>query len=198
MTGKANDIDFEKAILDPAAVFSSPDKLCDREDLTRAQKIEILRRWTYDASELAVAEEEGMTGGESSHLAKILSLLDSLTGGYDVEHTPPTKQDGVSVSTGKEFMNSVRHTAKGGTNMDSGDASRIEREFHELTGAVDALAMLKEKLELRLEEGRDDCVREVFDNVIALIDSQGIEYQRRLDEKHAQMQIAAPNKSDRC
>ena len=59
------------------------------------QKIEILCRWAYDASELAVAEEEGMTGGETSLLARVLEVLNALTGGYDAEHSPPTKQEGV-------------------------------------------------------------------------------------------------------
>jgi hypothetical protein len=88
-------IDLEKALLDPGAVFSVPEKVRDHELLTRVQKIEILRRWAYDASELSVAEEEGMVGGEPSQLARILAILDALTGGFDVEHSPPTKQEGV-------------------------------------------------------------------------------------------------------
>ena len=95
MIENENEIDLDKAQLDPSSVFSSPEELRDHPGLTREQKIEILRRWAYDASELAVAEEEGMVGGESSHLSQILSVLDSLTGGYDVEHSPPTKQEGV-------------------------------------------------------------------------------------------------------
>ena len=95
MTGSEGELDLEKARLDPGAVFASPEELRDHRGLTREQKVEILRRWAYDASELAVAEEEGMVGGEASQLARILSVLDSLTGGYDVEHSPPTKQEGV-------------------------------------------------------------------------------------------------------
>lgn len=90
-----DEIDLEQARLDPGSVFLSPEELRDHARLTQAQKIEILRRWAYDASELAVAEEEGMMGGESSQLARILSVLDDLTDGYDVEHSPPTKQKGV-------------------------------------------------------------------------------------------------------
>lgn len=86
---------LEKARLDPGSIFTNPEELRDHPGLTREQKIEILRRRAYDASELAVAEEEGMVGGESSHLDQILSVLDLLAGGYDVEHSPPTKQEGV-------------------------------------------------------------------------------------------------------
>lgn len=95
MTENEYEIDIERARLDPGSVFSSPEALRDFRGLTQEQKIELLRRWAYDASELAVAEEEGMSGGEPSHLSRILAALHALTGGYDVEHSPPTKQKGV-------------------------------------------------------------------------------------------------------
>ncbi|MFO7604441.1 MAG: hypothetical protein R6X06_11600 [Gammaproteobacteria bacterium] len=90
-----SDIDLEKARLDPGSVFASPEVLGEHPGLSSAQKIELLRRWAYDASELAVAEEEGMNNGEDTLLARVLSVLNELTGGYDVEHSPPTKQEGV-------------------------------------------------------------------------------------------------------
>jgi hypothetical protein len=95
MTANKDEIDLEKARLDPGSVFADPEALRDHRGLTREQKIELLRRWAYDASELAVAEEEGMAGGEPSQLSRILAVLHALTGGYDVEHSPPTKQKGV-------------------------------------------------------------------------------------------------------
>lgn len=95
MTDRDTEIDLEKARLDPGSVFGSPAALCDHAGLTREQKIELLRRWAYDASELGVAEEEGMGDGETSLTAQILSALDDLTDGYDTEHSPPTKHKGV-------------------------------------------------------------------------------------------------------
>ena len=91
MSNRENELDLEQALLDPGAVFVSPEALRDHAGLTQTQKIELLRRWAYDASELAVAEEEG----EESPLARVLSVLNELTGGFDVEHSPPTKQEGV-------------------------------------------------------------------------------------------------------
>lgn len=91
----AERIDYDKALLDPASVFASPEEVPDRADLTKDQKIEILRRWQYDESEVAVAEEEGMVGGRPLMLRRVLLALDRLTGGVDVEHTGPTKQDGL-------------------------------------------------------------------------------------------------------
>jgi hypothetical protein len=89
------EIDLEKARLDPGGVFGSPEELRDHAELTQAQKIDLLQRCAYDARELAVAEDEGMIGGEPSQLARVLSVLDSLTGGIDVQHSPPTEQKGL-------------------------------------------------------------------------------------------------------
>jgi hypothetical protein len=55
-------VDVEKALLDPGLVFKTPDDVVISNELSREQKITILRRWEYDARELEVAEEEGMKG----------------------------------------------------------------------------------------------------------------------------------------
>lgn len=60
-------IDIEKAKLDPSGVFASPKDVLAENDLTRDQKIDILRRWGYDAKELAVAEEENMPASETNN-----------------------------------------------------------------------------------------------------------------------------------
>lgn len=81
---KADDeIDLEKARLDPGSVFASPEELCASPGLSTEQKIDLLQRWAEDARELEVAEEEGMGGGESSLLSRILTALDSLAGSRD-------------------------------------------------------------------------------------------------------------------
>jgi len=71
-------IDYEQALLDPSTQFSRPEAVLKEVGLTREQKIEILRRWAYDESEISVAEEEGMKGGESSLLQPILIALEQL------------------------------------------------------------------------------------------------------------------------
>ncbi len=91
-------IDCEKAKLDPSAVFENPEGVTKRKDLTKKQKIEILRRWEYDACELEVAEEEGMLSNEPSLLERILAELHSLVGNIDTDHSPPTKQRGITSS----------------------------------------------------------------------------------------------------
>ena len=86
---------LEQALLNPGSAFASPEELLRHEGVSKPQKIEILRRWAYDASENCVALEEGMPGGESDLLRRILLALDQLAGGIDVERVGPTKQHGI-------------------------------------------------------------------------------------------------------
>jgi len=87
-------VDLDKALLDPAGVFGAPEDVLSAEGLTREQKIEILRRWEYDARELEVATEENMPGQNGSCLDRIIQALNEL--GYDpsLDNEPPTKQGG--------------------------------------------------------------------------------------------------------
>jgi hypothetical protein len=67
--------DLERALLDPTAVFRTPEEVLARQDLTRDQKAAILQRWRYDAIELEVAETEGMHDGEPDLLDRVLDAL---------------------------------------------------------------------------------------------------------------------------
>ena len=87
-------MDMEKALLNPGAVFSSPAAVLGQNNLSREQKIRILRRWEYDARDLEVAEEENMGGGPPSILGEILSALRLLGDASDMDHSPPTKHGG--------------------------------------------------------------------------------------------------------
>ncbi len=95
-------IDLEKALFDPAGKFSSPDQLLHEASLTKEQKIEILRRWDYDAREESVSAEEGMGEVEGVLLQQIVRALQGLTEELDLDHTPPTKQGGLDRSAVKD------------------------------------------------------------------------------------------------
>jgi hypothetical protein len=71
-------MDFEKAKLDPAAVFKSPQEVFSSQELSREQKIDILRRWEQDARLMEVAEEEGMPGPQPKLLQPIRDALHAL------------------------------------------------------------------------------------------------------------------------
>jgi hypothetical protein len=95
-TKGAAPMDFDKALLNPASAFKNPEEVVACRDLSRAQKIEILRRWEYDARELDVADEEGMTAPKPQPpiLDSVLTALRDLGAPTDVEHSAPTKQGG--------------------------------------------------------------------------------------------------------
>ncbi len=85
-------IDVKTAMLDPTMVFEDPMDVVANDELTRDQKIEILRRWEYDARQLEVAEEEaGMAVRRPEMFDLVLQALHTLGVERDIEHTPPTK-----------------------------------------------------------------------------------------------------------
>jgi len=74
-----NPIDMEAALLDPSAIFPSPEAVLADRGLSTAEKREILRRWRYEAVELAVADDEGMQGpGDGPLLSRVLTALHRL------------------------------------------------------------------------------------------------------------------------
>lgn len=87
---------LNQVLLDPANVFANPMAVVNESGISTENKIEILRRWEYDARELDVAVEEGFPSqGPNSQLDAVLAALHCLGTGPDTEHSPPTKQGGV-------------------------------------------------------------------------------------------------------
>ena len=84
-------MDFEKAKLNPAAVFESPQEVVSSQELSREQKIEILRQWEQDATAMEVAEEEGMPGPQPKLLQPIRDALHALDYWPDTEHSGLSK-----------------------------------------------------------------------------------------------------------
>ena len=76
-------------MLNPALVFLGPEDVLQRDELTREQKIEVLRRWKFDALQLQVAEEENMGSEQPSDiLDRVLQALHALTTGPNLEDSP--------------------------------------------------------------------------------------------------------------
>jgi hypothetical protein len=81
-------IDLDKARLNPSAIFASPNDVLHHRDLSRLQKIEVLRRWAQDAQALQVAEDENMTAPPqqpSSRLDEVMQALHDLDAELDPE-----------------------------------------------------------------------------------------------------------------
>ena len=74
--------DLDRAIINPAAVFSSPQEVVHDPTLSVDDKREVLRRWAWDAWLLEVAADEAMGAGEPSRLEEVkaaMLALDRLT-----------------------------------------------------------------------------------------------------------------------
>jgi hypothetical protein len=87
-------VDVEKALLNPGSVFKTPQELLENTELSREQKIDILRRWEYDVRQLQVAEEESMEGPQPVTLETVLQALRAIAAPADPERSAPTKQGG--------------------------------------------------------------------------------------------------------
>ena len=68
-------VELDKAISDPAAVFTAPEDVVLDTRLNLSEKLEVLKRWAHDADLLAVAESEGMGGGEPAMQSRVLKAL---------------------------------------------------------------------------------------------------------------------------
>ena len=112
MSKTGRPIDIRTALLDPSSVFGSPEDIATCDDLSDDRKIEILRRWEYDARELEVADEEGLTGADNDILDRIHQALHDLGAVIDLEHAPPTKQGGVAPS---DIRHSEEHNVDAST-----------------------------------------------------------------------------------
>lgn len=71
-------IDYDKALLDPSAIFKHPSEVLADTDLSKQQKIKILEQWAYDAKEIETADSENMQGESASMLHRIMECLQQL------------------------------------------------------------------------------------------------------------------------
>ena len=53
---------FDEVVVDVAKHFATPEALLANQELTRDQKLALLRQWEYDLHLLHIATEENMTG----------------------------------------------------------------------------------------------------------------------------------------
>jgi len=82
---------YEDALREPAATFGTPADVLAAAGLSNEQKVAILRQWEYDETEIAVAQEEGMPGGDTKRLQAIAAALAELDPHPDGD-TAPNKQ----------------------------------------------------------------------------------------------------------
>lgn len=71
VTGSLSTADVRHVRRDPWKVFRSPKEVVSHQGLTSDDKKQILETWAEDAKQLAVAEGEGMSGGEPNRLSDV-------------------------------------------------------------------------------------------------------------------------------
>ncbi len=86
----------DRALVNPAACFASPDEVVRDPKLSTAHKREILRRWVLDAYLIEVAMTEGMPQGEPSRLDEVVDALIDLN---DAENSASLAQAGHAHAT---------------------------------------------------------------------------------------------------
>jgi len=88
-------ININNAMLSPEREFSSPEEIVVNNQLTKAQKVDLLHRWAYDELELCVAEEENMSPQQSLEdhrvLDEIIEALHKLGEELKLDEDIPTK-----------------------------------------------------------------------------------------------------------
>ena len=71
---KLSGVELKRARLVPSSVFTGPDEVVDSAELSRVQKIAILRRWEFDAR----GTEAVVRATESAMLSQIRQALATL------------------------------------------------------------------------------------------------------------------------
>ena len=85
-------MNLQQALDNPSSCFADPSDVVRSDEISRAEKIQILRRWEYDARLIEVAQEENMTGGTARRRADVLDALHAL--GEDGSSGATAKQGG--------------------------------------------------------------------------------------------------------
>jgi hypothetical protein len=84
---KLNGIELKRARLVPSSMFASPDAVVRSADLSRAQKIEILRRWEFDARRTPGIDPIVSLGADVRMLTQVRGALAAL-GALPVVRSP--------------------------------------------------------------------------------------------------------------
>ena len=75
---KLNGLELKRARLVPSSMFASPEAVVRSADLSRTQKIQILRRWEFDARRTPVDDAIVAVGDDGRMLTQVRGALAAL------------------------------------------------------------------------------------------------------------------------
>jgi hypothetical protein len=78
MAREISEPDLNEIMRNPRGYFSEPRDVVAHPQLSRKQKLAILRQWEQDALHLSASESEGMGGGEESMLGRVESAIQAV------------------------------------------------------------------------------------------------------------------------
>lgn len=105
MVQSSEAFDIKRAMADPSAYFAQPADVLARRGLSRRTKLKLLQHWEHDARSLAVAEGEGMSGGEESMHGRVLDALRTLdAAGASASGAAPAT---AAAPTARDVLNAV-------------------------------------------------------------------------------------------
>lgn len=70
---------FEQAVRSPTLTYKHPSELLQDFELSDEEKLEILTTWKSEAEHIQTSEDEGLDGGERSHLDAIDLAIKTLS-----------------------------------------------------------------------------------------------------------------------
>jgi hypothetical protein len=86
---KLNGLELKRARLVPSSMFASPDAVVRSSDLSRAQKIQILRRWEFDAR-ATLGGDPMVSLGDGGMLTRVRGALAALGALPPVRRSDPS------------------------------------------------------------------------------------------------------------
>lgn len=113
-------VEADAKLARPHAHFAHPSEVVVDPTLAKAEKLQVLETLAQDAKQLAIASDEGMTGGESTQLRDVLQAKETLG-------LPPAE---IALSVALQTLK-ARLPSAAGTALDG-----------PLIGAIDALEAL--------------------------------------------------------
>jgi hypothetical protein len=108
-----NDTSVDAKKQNPSGSYNDPADVLTDKDLSRDEKIAILREWYYDAMRLQESEGENMSGGEPDRLRSVSKALLELGVSPVKEADPKGEAKSSHLETAKRYLSNAMDALRG-------------------------------------------------------------------------------------